>query len=67
MTDQAQPERLHVTIAFEPEQVVLALGGVVDRARSPELASIVAALAVRRCDGIVLDLADVDFMDGSGL
>lgn len=48
-------------------ELVLALGGELDLASLPDVAAPVAELMTRRPQPVVLELADLDFLDSSGV
>ena len=55
-----------VTVGFENARTVLAVRGEVDRVNAPELGAILDAV-IERHRSVVLDLAELDFMNGWGL
>jgi anti-anti-sigma factor len=58
---------LRVTFRFGGEEVDVSPGGEIDIATAPDLAALVDAAAGRHRNRLVLDLADVAFMDVTGL
>lgn len=56
-----------VTVAFADDQVVVAVRGEVDLVTAPELGAVVDAVIHQGHRSLVLDLAAVSFIDGSGL
>jgi anti-anti-sigma factor len=67
MTDDLDQE-LQITVAQEGDATVLAVGGELDAATTPELqASFAQTLAREGSGGLVLDLANCTFVDSTGL
>lgn len=61
-------ERLTIGLRHGADEVVLVVGGTLDLASAPLLATVLAGvLRRRRCGRVVLDLGDVGFMDATGL
>jgi anti-anti-sigma factor len=56
-----------ITLSFAGEQAVLGVSGELDMVSSPELAAMVSAVLDCGHASVVLDLAELDFMDASGL
>ncbi len=56
-----------LTTRFLPDSVVVAVRGEIDLLTAPALGGLVAALMDRGHLDLVLDLADLDFMDAQGL
>ena len=55
-----------ITVGFENARAVVAIRGEVDRVNAPELGAILDAV-IERHRSVVLDLAELDFMNGWGL
>jgi anti-anti-sigma factor len=55
-----------ITVGFEDARAVVAVRGEVDRVSAPELGAILDAV-IERHRSVVLDLAELDFMNGWGL
>jgi anti-sigma B factor antagonist len=67
MTDDLDQE-LQITVAQERDATVLAVGGELDAASTPELqASFDETLGRDGHEAVVLDLADCTFVDSTGL
>jgi anti-sigma B factor antagonist len=67
MTDDLDQE-LQITVAHEGDATVLAVGGELDAASTPELqASLEQTLARDGSEAVVLDLAGCTFVDSTGL
>ena len=56
-----------VVIGFDPKQVVVGVRGEVDICTAPELGGLLDAVLDQGHTSIVLDLAEVDFLDAAGL
>lgn len=56
-----------ITLSYAAERAVLGVSGEIDIVSSPELAAMVSAVLDRGHASVVLDLAELDFMDASGL
>jgi anti-anti-sigma factor len=60
-------ETFGVTVRFDSGRVVLGVRGEVDMLSAPELAAVLDAVLGRGHTSVVLDVAELDFMDASGL
>jgi anti-anti-sigma factor len=60
-------EGFAVSVDFIEGRAVLSLRGDIDRSSAPELGAILAAVIERGHRSVVLDLAELDLMDASGL
>jgi anti-anti-sigma factor len=60
-------KRLRVDARLEPDRVVLRLGGELDLAGAPLLASEIARTETEEQRILVLDLEDLEFIDSAGL
>jgi anti-anti-sigma factor len=69
MTDlnELTGESLTIGVGAEPGAIVLALAGELDLATTPQLAAALAEAARQHAEGVVLDLAQLSFMDSTGL
>ena len=65
--ERHQPGDFSVVIGAEDECAVLELHGELDAATAPGLADYLDAVITQHSGGAVLDLADLDFMDSTGL
>lgn len=60
-------DELGVTVAFVSEHVVVGVHGEVDMVTAPTLGGLLSALVDRGHTNLVLDFADLDFLDCAGL
>jgi len=67
VTDGGGADELGLVIRLLPSQVVVGVIGEVDMASAPDLGCLLGALVDRGHTDLVLDLAGLNFMDGSGL
>ncbi|MCW2601181.1 MAG: histidine kinase [Frankiales bacterium] len=65
--DKGPFERFGVTVAFASSEAVLHVQGEVDLVSAPDLGAIVHAVIDREHLVVVLDLTELDFIDGAGL
>jgi anti-anti-sigma factor len=62
------PQELHLTIAKHSGSFTLTLGGEIDLSNSEDLVSAARlALSSKPCESLTLDMADVTFIDSTGL
>jgi anti-anti-sigma factor len=66
MSPKSLPGQFAVNVGFVDARAVLAVRGEVDRLNAPELGAILDAV-IERHRYVVLDLAELDFMNGWGL
>ncbi len=67
MTDRGGAGELGLMIRLLPNQVVVEVIGEVDMVTAPDLGCLLGALVDRGHTDVVLDLANLDFLDSSGL
>ena len=67
MSDGSAADEFGLMIRLLPSQVVLGVIGEVDMVTAPDLACLLGALIDRGHTDVVLDLANLDFLDSSGL
>jgi anti-anti-sigma factor len=62
-----EPEEFAVSVRFTGPNVVVAVCGALDALSSPDLGAVVDAVIDRGHQTVVLDVADLDFIDAAGL
>jgi anti-anti-sigma factor len=66
-TGKDHSEEFEVTVSFAGEQVTVGIRGEVDMLTAPELAALLDTIIDRGHVSVLLDLAELAFMDASGL